>query len=616
MRRTLALLLVLFLSIWPWPAAHAGPNDIAIVIGIKSYGDGTPEVKFAINDMEAFAKAATDVFGVPRELVRKFPDASLGTFFELFGRPGAPGEPGAGSLLERLIQSRSTRVLIFYSGHGVPVFTGPKPRSHLLPRDSSPAAAASTAFALDDLVAAVKSVMARKAPDGQAIIILDACFSGSSGDGGSLIPNTSGTAFNIDMAAIANAERVTVMAASSDTELAHWDTDRRHGLFTDSLLDGLYGEADGNRDRSISLAELETFVASRMRSRLLSLHKGRPATQSPRFTGRGTAEVIKLGATLPERNPGAKETEERECNFLLQFGQLAAIESFIARSTCPSCPCRIALEVKRRQLSTVASSCDAEQRLWDIAKTSGDLAQVRWFVANAKCPPIKAAAEALVRNADEEERLAKKRREDEQLRLEEQQRRAEAERKRLAELEEERRRAEAERKRLAALEEEQRRAEAERKRLAALEEERRRADEDRRRRDDEDRRRAEEEARRNSPDEQLRRNTGRTWDHNGSSMRIVLNGSRIEIRYVQPRSGMVAEGVGSGELLFHGTITGGSISGTAYRFSRQCGKRSYTVTGTVSNGTSIVLRGTASRIDRNTCRTVDTYMDTLEFSAQ
>ncbi|HRD77424.1 MAG TPA: hypothetical protein PK264_16070, partial [Hyphomicrobiaceae bacterium] len=98
-------------------------------------------------------------------------------------------------------------------------------------------------------------------------------------------------------------------------------------------------------------------------------------------------------------------------------------------------------------------------------------------------------------------------------------------------------------------------------------------------------------------------------------MRVVLSGNRIEIKYVQPRSGMAAEGVGSGEVLFHGTISDGTISGTAYRFSRQCGKRGYSVRGTVSNGTHIVLKGTATRIDRNTCRAVETFADTLEFSA-
>ncbi|HRD79068.1 MAG TPA: caspase family protein, partial [Hyphomicrobiaceae bacterium] len=368
MRRLLASLLAMLATLLAAPIASAGPNDIAIVIGNKGYRGGTPEVKFAVNDMEGFAKAATDVFGVPRDQVRKFPDASLGTFFELFGRPGVPGEPGAGSLLERLIQSRSTRIFIFYSGHGVPLISGPKPRSHLLPIDGSPAAVANTAYALDDLIAAVKSVLARKAPDGQAIIILDACFSGSSGDGGSLVPATSGTAFNIDMAAIASSERITVLAASSDLELAHWDTERRHGLFTDTLLDGLYGEADekrsgGNGDRAISLQELKGFVAARMRARLLSLHRDRPPTQSPHFTGRATAEIVKLAASLPERNPGAREADERECQFLLRFGQLAAIESFMGRSTCVNCPCRTALEVKRRSLSAQSSTCETDERL-------------------------------------------------------------------------------------------------------------------------------------------------------------------------------------------------------------------------------------------------------------
>ena len=62
------------------------------------------------------------------------------------------------------------------------------------------------------------------------------------------------------------------------------------------------------------------------------------------------------------------------------------------------------------------------------------------------------------------------------------------------------------------------------------------------------------------------------WDHNGSLMYLIANGSSREIFYEKPRSGMVEAGAKAGYLLFRGEVSNGQYSGTAYIFNPQCGQ--------------------------------------------
>ena len=61
------------------------------------------------------------------------------------------------------------------------------------------------------------------------------------------------------------------------------------------------------------------------------------------------------------------------------------------------------------------------------------------------------------------------------------------------------------------------------------------------------------------------------WDHNGSVMYLVANGSSREIYYQKPRPGMLEAGAHSGSLLFRGEVNDGQYLGTAYIFNVHCG---------------------------------------------
>jgi hypothetical protein len=103
------------------------------------------------------------------------------------------------------------------------------------------------------------------------------------------------------------------------------------------------------------------------------------------------------------------------------------------------------------------------------------------------------------------------------------------------------------------------------------------------------------------------------WDHNGSVMYLIANGSSREFYYQKPRAGMLEAGAHPDALLFKGQINDGQISGTAYIFNAQCGQVPFEVKGPIlDNGGRIMLTGQAPHVGRN-CQAYGNYTSTLEF---
>jgi hypothetical protein len=103
------------------------------------------------------------------------------------------------------------------------------------------------------------------------------------------------------------------------------------------------------------------------------------------------------------------------------------------------------------------------------------------------------------------------------------------------------------------------------------------------------------------------------WDHNGSVMYLVTNGSSREVYYQKPRQGMLDAGAHPGSVLFRGEINNGQYLGTAYIFNVQCGPIPFEVKGPILDDHRIVLTGQAPRVGRN-CQTYGSYKSNLEFT--
>jgi hypothetical protein len=103
------------------------------------------------------------------------------------------------------------------------------------------------------------------------------------------------------------------------------------------------------------------------------------------------------------------------------------------------------------------------------------------------------------------------------------------------------------------------------------------------------------------------------WDHNGSVVYLVAQGSLREFHYKEPRPGMVEAGARPGSLLFRGKIANGEYVGTALIFDPRCGQFPYPVRGPIlDNDDRIVVTGEAPRVDVK-CRVQGSFMEVLEF---
>jgi hypothetical protein len=79
------------------------------------------------------------------------------------------------------------------------------------------------------------------------------------------------------------------------------------------------------------------------------------------------------------------------------------------------------------------------------------------------------------------------------------------------------------------------------------------------------------------------------FNYNNSVFELKSSGSTRQFVYLQPRAGLP---VTAGTVVFSGTRSGNTYSGTAYVFSAVCGAIGYSVTGIVSaEHASVTLRG-------------------------
>ena len=93
------------------------------------------------------------------------------------------------------------------------------------------------------------------------------------------------------------------------------------------------------------------------------------------------------------------------------------------------------------------------------------------------------------------------------------------------------------------------------------------------------------------------------WDHNSSEMRLIERGSARMFVYEKPRTGLVEVGVRPGTVAFEGKANpNGTIEGTAYLFSKNCGRIPYAVRGSESSDQrQVIMVGKAKSVDPETC---------------
>ena len=253
---TLSLLLAfvaLASLVSPARTAFADRYAVAVIVGNQEYeSERVPDVAFAHRDAEAFRRYVLEVLGFDPNRVFDLRDATQAQMFTWFGNR----DSHEGMLWRHLHPRHGSDVVVFYSGHGVP---GLKDRrGYLLPADADPDTPEINGYPIDLLYANLGKAQEAKS----ARVFLDACFSGES-DRGMLIRSASPVMVKPELPGIAGG-KLTVLTAASGKEVASWDENARHGMFTHHLLDALYGKGDLDGDGQVTAAEAKLYLDDTM----------------------------------------------------------------------------------------------------------------------------------------------------------------------------------------------------------------------------------------------------------------------------------------------------------------------------------------------------------------
>ena len=249
--------------------AKPAPDDIAVIIGNANYkatAKDIPDVVPAYADAEGMKRYATQALGIKEENVIFIKDAKLKDMVSTFGS----AENFKGKLFN-WVKPQASNVFIYYSGHGAP--NGDGSNSYLVPTDAEASLIDLSGYSLKTLYANLG-----KLPAKSVTVVLEACFSGAS-QSGMLVKNAS-PIYQKAMTETVPAN-LTVISAGSGNQIASWEQDKSHGLFTKHYLLGMAGAADrkpyGDGDGKVTTEELTAYLKGTM-SYMAQRYYGREQT--------------------------------------------------------------------------------------------------------------------------------------------------------------------------------------------------------------------------------------------------------------------------------------------------------------------------------------------------
>jgi len=232
------------------------PDDIAVIIGNADYGKlgkDIPNVQPAYADAASVRHFLTTAMGVRPGNIIEFNDATGSQMIRVFG--SAVNHRGQ---LYDWVKAGKSRVFVYYAGHGAP--SSSDGSAYLVPSDADAARIDLNGYALETLYANLG-----KLPAKSVTVVLEACFSGAS-QAGSLVGKASPVF--IKPKDVSVPPGLTVIAAGAPDQIASWEEDSSHGLFTLYYLKGMSGEADakpyGNGDGTVSNRELDAYLKDTM----------------------------------------------------------------------------------------------------------------------------------------------------------------------------------------------------------------------------------------------------------------------------------------------------------------------------------------------------------------
>ncbi|TNE48180.1 MAG: tetratricopeptide repeat protein, partial [Bacteroidetes bacterium] len=236
----------------------------AVVIGISDYQDPRiPDLKYADRDADEFARFLHDKAGgnLPAENIRVLQNehATIGQVSAAFGWLVDETQPG-------------DSVIVYFSGHGDMNAPLIDQSGFLLLWDSRASVYLGGALRVSDFQAVIATLAVNKRAS--VCVIADACRAGK------MYSSNLARQLTTAELALQQANETKILSCQPDEfsiEGAQWGDGR--GVFSYHLINGLIGLADANRDRAVSLPEIERYLAEHVSSDV------KPLSQTPLMRG-------------------------------------------------------------------------------------------------------------------------------------------------------------------------------------------------------------------------------------------------------------------------------------------------------------------------------------------
>ena len=227
-------------------------DDIAVIIGNANYekqGKDIPNVNPAYADAEGIKRYFMQAKGVREGNIIYLKDATGSQLLTVFGNQNTHK-----GKLYNWVKPKISNVYIYYAGHGVP--GGEEGNAFLVPSDADSQSIGLSGYPLETLYSNLG-----KLPAKSVTVILEACFSGAS-QAGNLFSKSSPIVIRATKTMIP--ENVKVISAGAVDQMASWEQDNSHGLFTKYFLKAMSGEGDKNNDGEVSDTELKNYLDETM----------------------------------------------------------------------------------------------------------------------------------------------------------------------------------------------------------------------------------------------------------------------------------------------------------------------------------------------------------------
>jgi peptidoglycan/xylan/chitin deacetylase (PgdA/CDA1 family)/uncharacterized caspase-like protein len=216
----------------------------AVIIGINNYATW-PKLAYAVNDAKAVRELLVRRYGFAPDHIKTLLDgeATRDAIMAALGDDLADGKK----------VTREDRVFVFFAGHGATrKLPSGKAQGYIIPVDADTKNLQSQAISMTNFQDISDAIPAK-----HALFVMDACYSGLALTRGGAV---TGDRQQYWQEITRRTARQVMTAGGADEQVAD-NGPNGHSIFTWTLLQGLEGKADLDKDGAITATELTSYVA-------------------------------------------------------------------------------------------------------------------------------------------------------------------------------------------------------------------------------------------------------------------------------------------------------------------------------------------------------------------